>query len=103
MTTSMSFREEPKVKIELRRLDLSSQTRLDDLLEKNNEGTLTPEERQELEGLVARYEDVLLQNSETLLRATRPDLVDESGRIDRARLAGAVRRTARALRKSDVN
>jgi hypothetical protein len=44
---------------------------------------------------------MLLQNTEAVLRATRPDLVDASGHINRARLTRATRRTARFIRQSD--
>jgi hypothetical protein len=86
------------ISVDLLRLDAECQARLDVLLDKNNAGCLTPEEHQELEHLVAQYEHILLQNAEALLRAARPDLVDASGRINRARLAKAARRTAHFLR-----
>ena len=91
---------ETTISVELQRLDAESQARLDVLLDQNNEGRLTPAEREELQGLVAQYEHLLLQNTEALLRATRPDLVDASGRISRARLTKAARRTADILRQS---
>ena len=91
---------ETTVSVELQRLDVESQARLDWLLDQNNERRLTPAEHEELQGLVARYENLLLQNTEALLRATRPDLVDAPGRINRARLTKAARRTARFLRQS---
>ena len=89
------------ISVELQRLDAESQARLDWLLDQNNEGRLTPDERLELQYLVAQYETMLLQNTEAVLRATRPDLVDASGHINRARLARATRRTARFMRQSD--
>ena len=92
--------KETTIAVELQRLDVESQARLDWLLDQNNEGCLTPAEREELQSLVAQYENLLLQNTEALLRATRPDLVDASGRINRARLTKAARRTARFLRQS---
>src|SRR6266852_5102097 len=95
-----SIRKTP-ISVELQRLDVESQARLDWLLDQNNEGRLTPAEREELQSLVAQYEHMLLQNAEALLRATRPDLVDASGRINRVRLAKAARRTARFLRPSN--
>ena len=88
------------VAVELQRLDVESQARLDLLLDQNNESRLTPAEREELQGLVAQYESLMLQNTEALLRATRPDLVDASGRINQARLAKAARRVAHFLRQS---
>jgi hypothetical protein len=91
---------ETTIAVELQRLDAESQARLDWLLDQNNEGRLTPVEREELQRLVAQYEHLLFQNTEALLRATRPDLVDASGRIHQARLTKAARRTAHALRQS---
>ena len=88
---------ETTIAVELQRLNGESQARLDWLLDQNNEGCLTLAERGELQGLVTQYENLLLQNTEALLRATRPDLVDASGRINRARLTRAARRTARFL------
>ena len=89
---------ETTISVELQRLDVERQARLDWLLDQNNEGRLTPAEREELQGLVAQYESLLIQNTEALLRATRPDLVDASGRINRAPLTKAARRTAHFLR-----
>jgi hypothetical protein len=86
------------IAVELQRLDAESQARLDLLLDQNNEGCLTPAEREELQGLVVQYEHLLLQNTEALLRATRPDLVEASGRINRARLTKVARRTADVFR-----
>jgi hypothetical protein len=91
---------ETTIAVELQRLDVESQARLDWLLDQNNEGRLTPAERDELQSLVAQYENLLLQNTEALLRATRPGLVDASGRIKRARLTKVARRTAHILRQS---
>jgi len=86
---------ETTISVELQRLDVESQARLDWLLDQNNGRRLTPTERKALQRLVAQYENLLLQNTEALLRATRPDLVDASGRINQARLTTAARRAAR--------
>ena len=91
---------ETTISVELQRLDVESQARLDWLLDQNNERRLTLAEREELQGLVAQYENLLLQNTEALLQATRHDLVGISGRINRVRLTNAARRTARFLRQS---
>lgn len=91
---------ETTIAVELQRLDAVSQARLDWLLDQNNEGHLTSAEREELQSFVAQYEHLLLQNTEALLRTTRPDLVDTSGQIDRARLTKAARRIAHVLRQS---
>ena len=88
------------ISVELQRLDVESQARLDWLLDQNNERRLTLAEREELQGLVAQYENLLLQNTEALLRATRPDLVGTSGRTNCVRLTNAARSTARLLRQA---
>ena len=88
------------VSVELQRLDVESQARCDWLLDQKNERPLTLAEREELQGLVAQYENLLLQNTEALLRATHPDLVGTSGQINRVRLTNVARRTARFLRQS---
>lgn len=98
-TMSSSIRE-ATVSVDLQRLDIESRARLDWLLDQNSEGRLTPDECQELQRLVAQYENILLQNTEALLRAIRPDLVDASGRLNQARLTKSARRTARLLRQS---
>jgi hypothetical protein len=56
-----------------------------------NERTLTPEEQAELSDLAARYEQMVLLNSEALLRGTHPQLFDESGRLVQSRLDQAIR------------
>ena len=79
--------------VELQRLDVESQARFDWLLDQNNERRLTLAEREELQGLVTQYENFLLQNTEALLRTTRPDLVCTDGRINRVHLTNAARCT----------
>ena len=48
------------IAVELQRLDVESQARFDWLLDQNNERRLTLAEREELQGLVAHYENLLL-------------------------------------------
>jgi hypothetical protein len=50
----------------LRRLSAAKQKRLDTLMGKSNEGTLTNAERQELRGLVREAEEVMLDNARRL-------------------------------------
>ena len=64
-----SASRETTIAVELQRLDVESQARLDWLLDQNNEGRLTPAEREEFQRLVAQYESLLLRNTEALLRA----------------------------------
>ncbi len=88
--------DEEAVVVVLRRLAPTVQARMDELLTKSNEGTLTEAERDELKALVAEYERMLLANSEALLRASRPDLFDASGQLVRSRLAQAIARETRS-------
>lgn len=83
---------EELVVVILHRFAPSTQARLDELLTKNNEGTLTSEERTELANLVAEYERTMLANTQALLRASRPELFDARGRPVRSRLTRAVER-----------
>jgi hypothetical protein len=79
------------VLVPLRRFAPDIQTRFEALMEANSEGRLTPEEQSELSDLVAQYEQMMLLNSEALLRGTHPHLFDESGRLVQSRLDQAIR------------
>jgi hypothetical protein len=50
----------------LQRLSAAKQKRLDALMGKSNEGSLTSAERQELQALVREAEDVMLDNARRL-------------------------------------
>jgi hypothetical protein len=63
----MSKSTPPKVK----KLAPVKQRRLDVLLEKNAEGTITPKERQSLESLVAEAEKLMVANSQRLAEFAR--------------------------------
>ncbi len=76
----------------LRRLSPAAQQRMDELLSKNNEGTLSEAERAELTALVEEYERIMLANTEALLRASQPDLFNTDGELVQSRLADAVAR-----------
>jgi hypothetical protein len=80
------------VAVILHRFAPSTQTRMDELLTKSNEGVLTAEERTELTSLVAEYERMMLANTEALLQASQPELFDAAGRLVRSRLTQAVER-----------
>ena len=56
--------EAPRKK--LRRLAAAKQKRLDSLMARSNEGTLTTAERQELQGLVRDAEEIMLDNARRL-------------------------------------
>ena len=83
---------EEAVVVVLHRFSPAVQARMDELLTKSNEGALTEEERAELTALVAEYERIMLANTEALLRASRPELFDTSGRLVRSRLVQAIAR-----------
>lgn len=55
----------------LRRLSAAKQHRLDALMTGNNEGRLTPGERQELQGLVREAEEIALSNARKLASQRR--------------------------------
>jgi hypothetical protein len=59
----------PKVK----RLAAAKQRRLDELLEKNSEGTIAPAEKARLEQLVAEAEQLMVKNARLLARFSRTE------------------------------
>jgi hypothetical protein len=61
------FEEESR----LRTLDADQQTRLNALMEKNNAGSLTAEEREELQSLVRTAEEITLNNARLLAAQQR--------------------------------
>lgn len=69
---------------------MATQVRFQDLMDRNNEGRLTPHELKELEALVARYEADLLLNSARLLKARYPELFTHSERLSWERLRRAL-------------
>jgi hypothetical protein len=71
--------DEEVMVVTVRRMDAASQERLQALMERNNQGELNPRERTELEALVARYEALMLSNTEALLRSSHPELFARSG------------------------
>lgn len=63
--------QEPVVVI-FRRMTYAAQVRMDLLMDRHNEGTLSAGEEAELATLVAEYEQIMLANSEQLLRVQPP-------------------------------
>jgi len=59
----------PKVK----EFAASKQRRLDELLEKNSEGTITPAEKARLEHLVAEAEQLMVANAQLLARFSQSE------------------------------
>jgi Cro/C1-type HTH DNA-binding domain len=57
---------------QLRRLSAAKQLRLDELMDANNEGRLTPAQRKELQGLVRETEEISLHNARRLASRRRP-------------------------------
>ena len=86
--------DEPLTLIVLKRFPQEKQQRLNCLAEKNTEGTITKAEFSELEELVGETQALMLQNTETLARAIRPDLFDKKGRPIKHLLTQAVRAKA---------
>lgn len=83
---------EEQVAVYLQRLPMATQARFQDLMDKSNEGTLTRAERKELERLVDRANDIMMENSKALARAVRPDLFDEQGEPIKSRMRAALQR-----------
>lgn len=93
-------RDEQISLVPMRQLPWDTQIRLQDLMERNNEGQLSSRERNELKTLVARYNAVLFFNTETLLRANCPELFTPSGRLNQRQLKRSLRQRAGNSKKS---
>jgi hypothetical protein len=79
------------VMVYLQRLSPREQARLTTLMDKHNEGRLSPPERKELQRLGTEVDEVLLANSSALARALRPELFDERGKPVKRRFRQALR------------
>jgi hypothetical protein len=77
--------DEHTVLVSMRQFQPNTQARFQALMDRHNAGRLSPTERKELNTLVERYEALLLLNTETLLKATQPELFTKSGRLKRNR------------------
>lgn len=66
----MATRKPPKIK----KLPTAKQQRLDQLLEKNAEGTLSAKDRQSLEALVAEAEKLIVSNATRLAEFARSEV-----------------------------
>ena len=60
----------------LKKLPAAKQRRLDELLEKNSEGTITPAEKTRLEKLVAEAEQVMVANANRLAEFSESEGAD---------------------------
>jgi hypothetical protein len=92
--------DEQVVLISMRRLQPEAQARFLELMDRHNEGKLGPKEREELQSLVARYEDLMLFNTETLLTANHPELFTSSGRLRLKDLERTLRQKSFAKRST---
>lgn len=63
------------------KLPAEKQQRLDALLEKNSEGTITPDERVELEALVEESEKLMVANARQLAEFTRQTVGPPTGAV----------------------
>jgi hypothetical protein len=57
----------------IEKLSAAKQRRLDDLLEKNSEGTITPREKLKLEQLVAQAEQLIVANAKRVAKFSRSE------------------------------
>jgi hypothetical protein len=74
----------------LRRLSPEKQTRLAELMEKNNNHQLNRRERLELRQLGSEVDQILLDNSQALAYALRPELFDDRARPIKSRFRQAM-------------
>ncbi len=91
--------------VRLQRLTPADQSRLQELMDKNNDGLLTKRERLELERLGTKVDKLMLNNSKLLALASRPELFDETGapikKHFQAALKSSETRQGGAKRKAD--
>ena len=80
--------------VHLQRLAPAENARLQELMDKNNDGLLTKPERQELEQLGAKVDEMMLENSKLLARVTQPELFGKKGK--------PIKRLIQAALKSDA-
>lgn len=71
---------ENSVVLYLKRLSSQKQTRLTELMDKNNEGKISKAEKAELQCLNEEVSQIMLDNSIALARTLRPELFDKRGR-----------------------
>lgn len=88
--------DEQVVLVSMRRLQSGVQARFFELMDRHNAGDLGAKGREELRSLVARYEDLMLLNTEMLLKATHPELFSSSGRLRRKDLERTLRQRTRS-------
>jgi hypothetical protein len=62
----------PKIK----KFSAAKQRRMDELLDKNSEGTITPSEKLRLERLVAEAEELTVANAKLVARFSQDDVAD---------------------------
>ncbi len=94
--------DEQVVMVSMRRLQSSVQARFLELMDRHNAGNLNLKGLDELQGLVARYEELMLSNTEMLLKATYPELFTSSGRPRRKALERTLRLRTRTTRDSSA-
>jgi len=85
--------------VRLQRLTQAEQSRLQTLMDKNNDGLLTRAERLELERLGKKADEIMLGNSKLLALATRPDLFDEDGSPIKERFRAALKSPIKKLNR----
>jgi len=79
----------------LQRLTSRKEARLAALMDKNNDGRLSPAEKAELQQLGSEVDRMLLANSHALAHTLRPELFDDRGRPIRRRFRQAIGRSSR--------
>jgi hypothetical protein len=82
---SSTISDKNLIAVYLRRLPSQKQTRLAELMDKNNEGRLTRSEKLELKQLGFEIDKMLLANSHAIARALRPELFGKQGQPIKSR------------------
>ena len=94
--------DEQVVLVSMRRLQASAQAHFLELMDRHNAGNLTPKGLEELQSLVTRYEELMLVNTEALLKATYPELFTSSGRLRRTTIERTLRLQTRTRRAAST-
>lgn len=85
----------------LRKLAPQKQSRLAELMDKNDNRQLCRTEKLELKQLGSEVDQMLLDNSQALACALRPELFDEQGRPIKSRLRQAINGSSAKRAKSN--
>lgn len=89
--------------VPLKRLKNAENERLQELMDKNNEGLLAKSEWLELQQLGTVVDQMMLENAKALAQVVRPELFDENGQLIKERAQAALKSKRTARKRKDVS